>query len=323
MHRRHILGAAAMAGFIAPTTARAAWPADRPIQVLVPGPAGGGMDILARSFLPFVQRGLPGASFVVVNRPAAGGQQAFEGVAQAAPDGLTIGAAQAPNSITLPIERQVRYRVQDFTFLGNVIEDACGLWVRRDSPIRDVAALVRAARERPGQVTIGTAGVGSDDHLLILALQDATGTEFSHVPFNGTPPIITNVLSRSIDVGSFNMSEGLGLMQEGVIRGLAQGGPERWAATGSVPTFREEGVAMLGGSTRGLVAPPNLPAAMRDALRSAIAAANADPAWTAEALRLNLPLRPMDAEAQERLFLEEDARLRALWARKPWRDDQR
>jgi tripartite-type tricarboxylate transporter receptor subunit TctC len=169
-------------------------------------------------------------------------------------------------------------------------------------------------------VTIGTAGVGSDDHFLQLSLQAATGTEFLHVPFNGTPPIITNLLGRSVDVGSFNMSEGLALMREGTIRALAQGGPERWSGTGSVPTFREQGFAVTGGSTRGLVAPPNLPAPIRDALRAAVAAANADPDWIAEAERLNLPRRPMAAAEQEALFLAEDARLRAIWASKPWRD---
>ncbi|MFC7738336.1 tripartite tricarboxylate transporter substrate binding protein [Roseomonas sp. GCM10028921] len=321
MRRRQMFCAAAAASAIAfPRVARAAWPADRPIQVFVPGPAGGGMDMLARTVLPVVQRRLPGATFVVINRPAAGGQQAFESVVQAAPDGYSIGAAQAPNSITLPIERQVRYRVQDFTYLGNVIEDPCGLWVHSDSPIRSVADLIAAAKQRPGQVTIGTAGVGSDDHMLVLTLQEATGTEFSHVPFSGTPPIVTNLLSRSIDVGSFNMSEGLALMREGVVRGLAQGGPERWAATSAVKTFREDGFDVLGGSTRGLVAPPNLPSEIRDLLRAAVTAANADPDWIRVAERLNLPLRPMPAEAQERLFLDEDARLRALWARKPWRD---
>ena len=85
MHRRQMLGALAAAGaLVAPRLAQAAWPADRPIQVLVPGPAGGGMDILARTILPFVQQRLPRATFVVVNRPSAGGQQAFEGIAQAA-----------------------------------------------------------------------------------------------------------------------------------------------------------------------------------------------------------------------------------------------
>lgn len=319
MMRRRLLLAAAAAPLL-PRTARAAWPADRPIQVFVPGPPGGGMDILARTVLPFVQRRLPGATFVVLNRPTAGGQQAFEGVAQAAPDGYSIGAAQAPNAVTLPIERQVRYRVQDLTFLGNVIEDPCGLWVRADSPIRGVADLVRVARERPGQVTVGTAGVGTDDHLLILDLQEATGIEFTHVPFNGTPPIINNLLSRSIEVGSFNMSEGRTLMMDGALRSIAQGGPERWQGTGEVPTFREQGFNVLQGSTRGLVAPPNLPAEVRDRLRAAIVETNADPEWQRSAERLNLPLRPMTASAQEELFLAEDRRLRAIWARKPWRD---
>jgi len=320
MQRRQLLGTATAAALSMPRLALAAWPGDRPIQVLVSGPAGGGMDMLARTILPFVARRLPGASFVVINRPAAGGQQAFEGVAQAAPDGFTIGAAQAPNSITLPIERQVRYRVQDFTFLGNVIEDPCGLWVHAESPLRSVADLVAAARQRPDQVTIGTAGVGTDDHLLVLAMQEATGAEFAHVPYNGTPPIITGLLSRSIQAGSFNMSEGQGLMREGTIRALAQGGPERWTGTAAVPTLKEQGFDVVLGSTRGLVAPPNLPAGIRDALREAVAAANADPAWIAEAERLNLPLRPMTAEAQQKLFLDEDARLRALWSRKPWRE---
>jgi tripartite-type tricarboxylate transporter receptor subunit TctC len=319
MNRRHLI-AAGLGTLAAPRLAHAAWPADRPIQVFVSGPPGGGMDMLARTVLPFVMRRLPGASFVVINRPAAGGQLAFEGVAQAAPDGYTIGAAQAPNSIVLPIERTVRYRVQDFTFLGNVIEDPCGLWVRADSPIRSVADLVAAARQRPGQMTVGTAGAGSDDHLLMLALQDAASVEFSHVPFNGTPPIITNLLSRSIDVGSLNMSEGQSLMRDGTLRALAQGGPERWAGTPDTPTFREQGFAILGGSTRGLIAPPNLPPEIRDALRAAVAAANADPEWLAAAARVNLPLRPMTAEAQQALFLEQDAQLRAIWARKPWRD---
>ena len=267
-------------------------------------------------------QGIPAArpAFVIQNRAAAAGQQAFEGIAQAPSDGFTIGAAQAPNSITLPIEREVRYKVQDFTFLGNVIDDPCGLWVHGDSSLRSVADLVAAARAKPGQVSIGSAGLGTDDHLLILALQDAAKVDFLHVPYNGTPPIVAGLLSRTIDAGSFNMSEGRSMMKEGTLRSLAQAGPSRWPAMPQVPTLREQDVDVVAGSTRGLVAPPNFPVAMRDALRAAIAAANADPDWLAEAERLNLPRRPMSAQDQEQLFLSEDKRLRAVWARKPWRE---
>lgn len=172
----------------------------------------------------------PGAGFVIINRAAAGGQLAFETVAQAAPDGYAIGAAQAPNALTLPIERPVRDRVEDFAFFGNVVEDPGGLFVRADSPLRSVADLVAAARRRPGEVTVGTAGIGSDDHLLMLYLQEATGTTYSHVPCNGTPRIVTALLAGDIAVSSFNMSEGLAPLREGTLRALAQGGPARWKA---------------------------------------------------------------------------------------------
>lgn len=319
MDRRHFL-TAALATTAGMSAARAQWPAERPIQVMVPGPPGGGMDVLARAFLPHVQRRLQGAVFVVQNRAAAAGQQAFEGIALATPDGFTIGAAQAPNSITLPIEREVRYKVQDFAFLGNVIDDPCGMWVHKDSPFQSLGDLVAAARQRPGLISIGSAGMGTDDHLLILALQDATGVEFLHVPHNGTPPIVTGLLSRTLEVGSFNMSEGRAMMREGTLRSLGQAGPERWSAMAQVPTFREQGFQIVAGSTRGLVAPVSTPAALLERLRAAVAEANADPLWIADAERLNLPRRPMSAQDQQQLFFSEDARLRARWARKPWRE---
>lgn len=319
MDRRQML-TATVAACAWPGVARAEWPADRPVQVMVPGPAGGGMDVLARSFLPYVQKRLAGIVFVIQNRAAAAGQQAFEGIALAAPDGFTIGAAQAPNSITLPIERSVQYRVQDFAFLGNVIDDPCGLWVHSQSPYKSLADIVAAAKQRPAQVTVGTAGVGTDDHLLVLALQQATGVEFLHVPYNGTPPIVTGLLSRTLEVGSFNMSEGRAMMRDGTLRSIGQAGPQRWPAMDQVPTFKEQSFDIVAGSTRGLVAPAKIPAQIRDALRAAVDAANADPEWIADAERLNLPRRPMKAADQEALFFSEDARLRALWAKKPWRE---
>ena len=314
------LGAAALgASLAAPRAARAAWP-ERPIQIICPGPAGGGMDTYARAIIPFVAPRLGNASMVVINRPNASGQLAFESVALAEPDGYTIGVAQTPNLITLPIERQVRYRVQDLTYLANVVEDPGGLFVRANSPYRALPELVADAKAKPGRLAIGSAGIGTDDHLLILALQEATGTSYSHVPYSGTPPIIQAVLAGDIAAGSFNVSEGIGLLRQGSLRLLGQANEQRWAEADAVPTFREQGIDMVAGSVRGVIGPPNMPAALRDRFRTAFAEALADPAWVKEAARLSLPLRVMSGEAQQALFLADDVKLRALWQRQPWRE---
>jgi tripartite-type tricarboxylate transporter receptor subunit TctC len=314
------LGAAALgAPLAAPRPVRAAWP-ERPIQIICPGPAGGGMDTYARAIIPFVAPRLGNANMVVINRPNASGQLAFESVAQAEPDGYTIGVAQTPNLITLPIERQVRYRVQDLTYIANVVEDPGGLFVRANSPYRTLPDLVADAKAKPGRLAIGSAGIGTDDHLLILALQEATGSSYSHVPYSGTPPIIQAVLAGDIAAGSFNVSEGIGLLRQGSLRLLGQANERRWPEAAEVPTFREQGIDMVAGSVRGVIGPPNMPAALRDRFRAAFAEALADPAWVREAARLSLPLRVMSGEAQQALFLADDAKLRALWQRQPWRE---
>jgi tripartite-type tricarboxylate transporter receptor subunit TctC len=322
MQRRSLalLGAAALsAPFLATRAARAAWP-ERPIQIICPGPAGGGMDTYARAIIPFVAPRLGQANMVVVNRPNASGQLAFESVAQAEPDGYTIGVAQTPNLITLPIERQVRYNVHELTYIANVVEDPGGLFVRMDSPYRNLQDLVAAAKAKPGQLALGSAGIGTDDHLLILGLQEATGTKFSHIPYPGTPPIVSAVLSGDLAAGSFNVSEGIGLVRQKSLRLLGQANEARWQEAADVPTFREQGIDMVAGSVRGIIAPPKLPDALRDRFRAAFAEALADPAWVKEAARLSLPLRVMSGEEQQRVFLADDVKLRALWQRQPWRE---
>jgi tripartite-type tricarboxylate transporter receptor subunit TctC len=318
LRRRNIM--LTLAGALAaPSIARAAWP-ERPIQVICPGPAGGGMDVYARAVIPFVAPRLGNASMVVINRPNASGQIAFESVALAEPDGYTIGVAQTPNLVTLPIERQVRYNVRDLTYIANVVEDPGGLFVRADSPVRDLAGLIAAAKARPGQLAIGSAGIGTDDHLLILALQQATGASFSHVPYSGTPPIINGVLAGDIAAGSLNVSEGVALVRQDTLRLLGQGGATRWNGAAEVPTFREQGVDVVAGSIRGVIGPPGMPDALRDRFRAAFAEALADPAWIKEAARLSLPLRVMSGEQQRQVFLEDDAKLRDLWKRAAWRE---
>ena len=317
--RRAALGLLGAAALAAPARA-AGWPAERPILAIVPFPAGGGVDVMTRVLLQHVPRHLPGARFVVENRAGAAGQLGFEAIFRADPDGYTIGAITTPAINTIAIERRPQYRLDGFAYLANVVDDPGGLFVRPDSPLRTLADLKAAALRDPGALAYGTAGIGSDDHLLGMAFEQAAGVKLSHVPYSGTPPIITDLLGGRLAVGSLNMGEGLPMLREGRARALAQGGTARWSGTPDVPTFGEQGVAVTGGSARGLVAPPGLPQAVREQLSAAIGAALADPAFLAEAGKLNLPLNPLVGDSYSRFVMANDAEAQALWQRRPWRE---
>lgn len=320
MTTRRLLLGAAVATLAAPRLAHAAWPADRPIEVIVPFPPGGGVDNMVRPIVHFVQPRLQGARFAIVNRAGAAGQIGFEALFNAAPDGYTIGAVTNTAMHAIAVERRPRYRPEDFTYIANVVDDPGGFWVRADSPWQNLSDLQAAARARPETIGVGTAGIGSDDHLLQLSFEQAAGVRLLHVPYNGTAPVMRDLLGGSLAVGSLNMSEGLPLMREGKIRCLGQGGPERWAPTGTVPTFREQGFDVLGGSARGIAAPPGLPDEIRQRLEQAFAEALADPALIADAERTGLPLRPLIGSAYREMMRADHAAIQALWQRRPWRE---
>jgi tripartite-type tricarboxylate transporter receptor subunit TctC len=321
--RRQLLALSCASALVTPPRplrAQAGWPAERPIEVIVPFPAGGGVDSMARVVLNHVAPRLPGARVVVVNRPGAAGQLGFETTFNAAPDGYTLGAATNTAMNAIAVERTPRYRPDGFTWIANVVDDPGGFWVRPDSPWRSLSDLAEAARREPEALGVGTAGVGSDDHILQLAFEAASGVRLLHVPYNGTGPILRDLLGGRLPVGSLNMGEGLTLMREGRIRCLGQAGPQRWPPAGETPTFREQGFPVEGGSARGIVGPPGLPAPIRTQLEAAFREAMADPAFLAEAERLNLPLRPLTGDAYRDMMAKDLAALRALWQRRPWRE---
>lgn len=312
------LGAAALGS--RPASA-ASWPSERPIVVIVPFPPGGGVDQMARMVLPAVQRHLPGATFIVENRAGAGSQIGMEATFTARPDGYTLGAVTSPAMMTIPFERPVRYRVEEFGYVANVVDDPGGFWVRKDSPIRDLADMVERAKSTPSGLSLGTTGVGSDDHLLMLELEQAVpGVQFSHVPFNGAAPLQTAVLGGHLDVGCFNVSEGNPGFRDGRFRCLAQAGAERDPALPEIATLKEQGVNVIAGAQRGIVAPPGLPEDVQEKLAAAFAAALADPQFQAEAKRAQLPLKGMVGAEYRQAVLGLDARLKDMWAKKPWRD---
>jgi tripartite-type tricarboxylate transporter receptor subunit TctC len=320
--RRSLLVAGLAAPLAAPRIAVAqdAWPGDRPIQIIVPFPPGGGTDINLRAMTSHFQRHLPGSRFVISNRGGAGGEIGYTAMATAAPDGYTIGTVITPSLQTITIERQPRYRLEDFAYLGTIVEDPGGLHVAADSPWRSVGDLVAHARANPGAVAVGTAGIGSDDHLLMIGLARAADIRLNHIPFAGQAPTVTALIAGHIQVASMNMGESVGLIRDGRVRPLASAGPRRFAMTPDVPTFREAGYPLDTGVVRSLVAPAATPEPIRRRLEETIAATMRDAAWIAEADKLFIPLQyRTPRETREIVFREADA-LRGVWQQQPWRD---
>lgn len=307
-----------------PPAARAqapAWPAERPISIIVPFPPGGGSDVMARAMVPYLERHLGGgARFVVVNRPGAGAEVGYTALAHAAPDGFTIGVIVSPSLQSITIERSPRYRLEDFVFLGSIVDDPGGFFVAPDSQVRNLRDLAAFARLKPDQVSVGTAGVGSDDHLLMIAFARLTGTRLTHVPFQGQAPTVTALLGRHITVAAMNIGESLEPMRQGQVRAIAQAGAGRSDLAPDLPTFREQGFDIVGGVVRGLAMPAATPAPIRARLEAALRATMTDLGWQMEAERLGQPLRRMDGAAFTRLVLSEDMALRRLWQDSPWKD---
>ncbi len=300
--------------------AQAAWPFERSIQIIVPFPPGGGTDVNIRAMTSHFERHLPGARFITINRPGAGAEIGYTAMVQAAPDGYTMGVVITPSLQTITIERQPRYRLEDLGYLGTIVEDPSGFHVAPTSPFQTLADLVTHAKANPGTVAVGTAGIGSDDHLLMIGLERAAGIRLNHIPFAGQAPTVTALIGGHIQVASMNMGESVALIREGRVRPLAAAGLERFAMTPDVPTFREAGYPLDTGVVRSLVITAATPPAVQQRLVEMIAATMRDAAWIAEADRLFVPLRYRSPNETRDLVFREAETLRALWQQRPWRD---
>ena len=196
--------------FLLSGAADAAYP-DKPITMIVAYSPGGGTDLIARAIAPYVEKYLGGgARIVIVHRPGAGGEIGFAALANAPADGYTIGFVNTPPLMTIPIERTAQFGgPQRFELLGNVIDDPCNFAVHADSPFRNLKDLADYARANPGKVTVGSTGIGSDDHLVMLMFERAAGVKMTHVPFKGSSDVRTALLSKSITLAAMNIGESL------------------------------------------------------------------------------------------------------------------
>jgi len=173
--RRGVL-AAGLASLATPALAQQAWSAGRPIEVIVGFAPGGGTDVMVRALAQMLTPELPGANFVISNRPGAGGETGYVALQSGRPDGYTLGTINAPGYVSLGVQRRVRYDRAQIRLIARLVDDPSAFVVHRDSPYRTLKDRVGAAKRRPGTISVGSSGIGTDDHLGLTLFEAASGT---------------------------------------------------------------------------------------------------------------------------------------------------
>jgi tripartite-type tricarboxylate transporter receptor subunit TctC len=245
MHRRTLLAAAAAAaaaGTAPLARAQQSYP-DQLIKWIVPYPAGGGTDVIART-LAEAMRGPLGQQIVIDNRPGASTNIGADLVAKSRPDGYTIMSADnavlAFNEFLfskLPFNPE-----RDFSYIGAIGRFPLALVVHPDFPARDLKAFLAYVRANPGKVNYASPGNGSPHHLAMEMFKNRTGTFITHIPYRGAAPAMSDVMGGQVPCMFLDLASGLQIMQSGKVRALAIGSAQRSRLLPDVPTLAEAGV---------------------------------------------------------------------------------
>jgi len=241
--RRRLLGALAASPLAAlPAGAGAqAWPS-KPIRWVVPYPAGGGSDFLARQVAPQLGKRL-GATIAVDNRPGAAGIIGTEIAARAPADGYTLVFGDNGAMVFNPaLYSKLPYQPADFAPVGFMARFPLILVADPASGLASARQLIAEARRSPGKFSYGSPGAGSPHHLAMELLKDRAGLYIVHVPYRGTAMAIQDVMAGTIPMMIVDTAGGLAQIRAGKVRALAVLSKERIAQLPDVPTIAEAGV---------------------------------------------------------------------------------
>lgn len=302
---------------LVPATVWAAYP-EKPVEVIVAMQPGGGTDTAARTLFKFAEKYF-GQSFAIINKPGASGEIGWTAISQAKPDGYTIGFINPPAFLMIPIQRKgAKYKLENFDLVANIVMDPGVIGVRPDSEFKTLNDLMMAAKKAPKSISISYTGPGTSEALLITRLEQQEGVELNKVPFDGSAPGMVALMGKHVDAVAMNVSESHTYMQDGNLRLLGVGSPERDPAVSEIPTFKEQGYDYLQLSLRGVAAPKGIPAEALKALEDAIKKAIEDPEFQQKAKELQMPLYYMGSEDYSKFLQDIDKDLRNQWESNPW-----
>lgn len=258
--RRHLIQVLALAATMASGAAMAqAWPS-KPISLIVPFPAGGTTDVLARALAEKLQQSL-GQPVIVESKPGAGATLGADYVVKSKPDGYTLLVGAVHHTIASSVYKKLPYDFQkDLAPITTIALVPNVLVVNATTPVKNVAELVALLKSQPGKHNYGSNGNGTAQHLIGTQFENMTGTEFAHIPYKGSGPLATDLLGGQITMSFDTVTPVLPHIKAGKLRPLAVTTAKRSSALPDVPTLEEAGLKGFNiGTWFGVLAPAATP----------------------------------------------------------------
>ena len=279
--------AALAAPIVVTITAGVAWaqaPAAYPqktLRIVVPFPAGGTTDILARSIGQKLTEQFK-QPVIVDNRPGAGANIGAEIAAKSPPDGYTLFGISTIHAINPSLYAKLTYDpIRDFAPITNVAATSQVLTVHPSLPVTTVKAFIAYAKAKPGQLNYSSAGNGSQPHLTGELFKTMTGVDIVHVPYKGAPPAMTDLVAGQVALTFATAPSAVPFVRAGKLRALGVSTATRITALPDVPTIAEAGVAGFeAAGWNGLVAPAGTPSAIIERLSTTIIKIVQEPAMS-------------------------------------------
>jgi len=259
-------------------TGHAAYP-EKPVTMIVPFPAGGSTDMVARTMGANLTEKL-GQTFIIDNRPGATGAIGAAMVKRAAPDGYTLLVASIAVWAVNPfLQKNLPYDpAKDFDLLTIAVRAPNVLVVHPSIPGTAVADLINYMKKNPGKVTFASSGAGSSDHLTAELFWQKTGTNAIHVPYKGGAPAVIDLIGGHVDASFQNLNVVVTHVNAGKMKALAQTGEKRSPQLANVPTMAEAGVKdVVVYSWQAIAGPKGMQPEIKARLHKAMVASLNDP----------------------------------------------